>query len=91
MTLDMISGVIAAGYERKLNSKVSSKGALRKCLMLIILLAFKLISKEVYLLAYSYFTFNEILSIIENGERCGIKLPKYITDKLEEKDETNKK
>lgn len=96
MIIDYISGVAAAIYNKKVNSKIGFKGILKK---LVYILAIGLAVRVDTLTGNSgiirsiviyFFVANDGISIIENMGEMGIKLPKKLTDVLEQlKDKNN--
>lgn len=96
MIIDYISGVASAIYNKKVNSKIGFKGILKK---LVYILAIGLAVRVDTLTGNSgiirsiviyFFVANDGISIIENMGEMGIKLPKKLTDVLEQlKDKNN--
>jgi toxin secretion/phage lysis holin len=92
--LDIISGVFAAGQEKKLSSQVSWVGMLQKAQTIVYIGAAQLLQwvmlkalHQDFPIAGSiqiFFIFREMLSITENAKRGGIKIPAWIGDKLED-------
>jgi len=90
MVIDYISGVASAIYNKKVNSKIGFKGILKK---LVYILAIGLAVRVDTLTGNSgiirsiviyFFVANDGISIIENMGEMGIKLPKKLTDVLEQ-------
>ncbi len=98
VTLDYISGLIAASVEKKLNSRVGLAGIARK-VMIFSVVAVAHLADQVFgggdlfrdgVVAF-YLT-NECLSILENAGRIGIPLPDGIREAVEAlKDKTRNK
>lgn len=90
MTLDYITGVLSAFYNKELSSKVGFKGLLKKVFYLIIIALSVRIdnllggSSLVRTFVIYYFVANDGLSILENAGELGIKLPKKLFDALEQ-------
>lgn len=90
MTLDYITGVISAFYNKELSSKVGFKGILKKFFYLIIIALSvridNLLGNDSLIRTFViyYFVANDGLSIIENAGEIGIKLPKRLYDALEQ-------
>ena len=98
MLVDYISGVTAAIYEGKLNSKIGYRGAMKKSAVLLVVAVGFLIERgiistlpaamqptwnyPVAKLVAAFFLFNEALSVLENAKRCGVPLPKFLTKGL---------
>ncbi|HDR7711204.1 TPA: phage holin family protein [Bacillus cereus] len=87
--VDYITGVIAAGYNGKLKSKVGFKGIAKK--VVLFLLVGVAVQLDVAIGSNSaireatifFFMGNELLSILENAGRMGIKLPDILTNAVE--------
>ena len=87
--IDYVTGIMAAIYEKKLNSEVGFRGILKKIAILcIVVLAHEL---EVVVgiggirdLAVGFYIANEGLSILENAGRIGVPLPKKLMEVLEQ-------
>jgi toxin secretion/phage lysis holin len=91
MVIDYITGCIAAGITKQLSSKVGAKGALKKVLILMVIVMAALLD---YLLktytdlqiavclgiACFYYAGNECLSILENLGRAGVPYPEKLKD-----------
>lgn len=90
MTLDYITGILSAFYNKELSSKVGFKGLLKKFFYLIIIalsVRIDLLLGENDLIrtfVIYYFVANDGLSILENAGELGIKLPKKLYDALEQ-------
>ena len=90
MTLDYITGVLSAFYNKELSSKVGFKGLLKKFLYLVIIALSVRIdnlmgsSELIRTFVIYYFVANDGLSIVENAGELGIKLPKKLIDALEQ-------
>ncbi|PEW62066.1 holin [Bacillus cereus] len=87
--VDYITGVIAAGYNGKLKSKVGFKGIAKKVvLFLLVGVAAQLdaaigSNSAIREATIFFFMGNELLSILENAGRMGIPLPQPLTSAVE--------
>ncbi|MEN3130853.1 phage holin family protein [Bacillus cereus] len=87
--VDYITGVIAAGYNGKLKSKVGFKGIAKKVvLFLLVGVAAQLDSaigsnSAIREATIFFFIGNELLSILENAGRMGIPLPQPLMNAVE--------
>lgn len=90
IVLDYITGVLKAGYEKQLNSKIGLKGIIKKVGYIIIVavatLADSIVGDTgVIRTAVIYiFVANELLSVLENWAAMGLPCPKILLDKLEQ-------
>jgi len=90
MTLDYISGVIAAIISRKLSSKKGFSGILKKLLILCVVAVAHIIDNAtgaggvLRSLSIGFLLANECISVLENAGRCGIPLPKKLLSILEQ-------
>lgn len=89
VALDYVTGVVAAWYEKQLNSDIGARGIVKKFLLFIIVaLAFqvdKAIGQEIFRsLSIWFYLANESLSIIENVGRCGVPIPAFLRTALEQ-------
>ena len=81
MVIDYTTGVIAAAVNHQLSSKIGYKGFLKKITMVLGITAVAIVQGSLpdvpYLLTsfVLFFILNEFLSIIENLDRAGVKLP----------------
>ncbi|EJS13403.1 phage holin family protein [Bacillus mycoides] len=87
--IDYLTGVIAAGYNGELKSKVGFKGIAKKVvLFLLIGVAAQLdtafgSNSAIREATIFFFMGNELLSLLENAGRMGIKLPSALTNAVE--------
>lgn len=88
---DYISGIIRAGYERKLSSKIGFKGILKKIMIFIIVgianICDKNLIKNQSMIRSSIIFFyiaNEGLSILENALAIDLPIPKKLKILLEQ-------
>ncbi len=89
--LDYISGVIAAVVEKKLSSEVGAKGIAKKIFMLLIVAVANIVDINVIgeghvlkSVTMVFYIANECISLIENGGRLGVPVPKKLLDVLEQ-------
>ncbi|PEA86923.1 phage holin family protein [Bacillus thuringiensis] len=87
--IDYITGMIAAGYNGELKSKVGFKGIAKKVvLFLLVGVAAQLdtaigSNSAIREATIFFFIGNELLSILENAGRMGIPLPQALTNAVE--------
>ncbi|PFD98930.1 holin [Bacillus sp. AFS023182] len=87
--IDYITGMIAAGYNGELKSKIGFKGIAKKVvLFLIVGVAAQLdtvfgSNSAIREATIFFFMGNELLSILENAGRMGIPLPQALTNAVE--------
>lgn len=87
--IDYLTGMIAAGYNGELKSKVGFKGIAKKVvLFLLVGVAAQLdmmfgSNSAIREATIFFFVGNELLSILENAGRMGIKLPSALTNAVE--------
>lgn len=89
--LDYISGVIAAAAEKKLSSETGAKGIAKKIFMLLIVAVANIVDINVIgdghvlkSVTVIFYIANECISLIENGGRLGVPVPKKLLDVLEQ-------
>lgn len=96
IALDYFTGVLKAGYERRLNSNIGAKGIIKKIgYMAGVALAHQIDawvgSGDAFrLLSMSLFIANEAWSNAENLAAVGVALPKPVVDKIKEFMDPNK-
>ncbi|HHT7240552.1 MULTISPECIES: holin family protein [Bacillus] len=89
VAIDYITGMIAAGYNGELKSKVGFKGIAKKVvLFLLVGVAAQLdnvigSNSAIREATIFFFMGNELLSILENAGRIGIMLPSALTNAVE--------
>lgn len=98
---DYVTGIFASGIEGKLSSKIGTKGILKKLLLVSMVAVAHFVDmilgtggNVIRDATIGFFAANELLSIIENAGRAGIKLPPILTrsvDLLREKQDPNDK
>jgi len=94
--IDYITGILKAIYLHKLNSEIGIKGIIKKIGYLLIIIVAELIdtlhgsSFNIRDIILYMFISNEIISILENINTIGIKIPKQIKNMLLNGGENNK-
>ncbi|MGQ7768285.1 phage holin family protein [Bacillus sp. KNSH11] len=89
VAIDYITGVVAAGYNGELKSKVGFKGIAKKVvLFLLVGVATQLdvalgSNSAIREATIFFFMGNELLSLLENAGRMGIPLPQALTNAVE--------
>lgn len=84
IVIDYITGVLVAISEHKLNSAIGFKGIAKKCFILIMIGVGNLIDNALNLngvmktLVCTFYIANEGISILENGYKLGIPIPKKV-------------
>lgn len=97
MLLDYITGVCSSFVENKVNSSIGAKGIVKKvgylCVITISVILDQLLNTggSLRTLIISIFIFNEMLSILENSSRMGIKIPDFLYKSLEKLNLNDKK
>lgn len=87
--IDYITGIIAAAYNGELKSKIGFRGIAKKVvLFLLVGVAVQLdlifgSNSAIREATIFFFSGNELLSILENAGRMGIKLPDTLTSAVE--------
>ncbi|MCX9102936.1 phage holin family protein [Bacillus anthracis] len=87
--IDYLTGVIAAGFNGELKSKVGFKGIAKKVVLFLLVAAATqadaIIGTNSALREATIFFFigNELLSLLENAGRMGIPLPSALTNAVE--------
>jgi len=96
-SMDYVSGIAAAIYEKTLSSKVGFKGMMKKSGMLLIVATAYLFELQIFTLpenlrpgmmlplskiVAAYFFAVEALSVLENCKRCGVPLPAFLSKSL---------
>ena len=87
--IDYLTGLIVAFINKEVDSKIGFKGILKKTLILFALIVAVLLDRLINqgtwvsrtVVCY-FFIANEGLSILENIGKCGVPLPKRLTDIL---------
>lgn len=87
--IDYITGVIAAGYNGELKSKVGFKGIAKKVVLFLLVGAATQAdaaigtNSAIREATIFFFIGNELLSLLENAGRMGIPLPQALTNAVE--------
>ena len=91
VVMDYISGVIAAIAEKKLSSETGAKGIAKKAFMLLIVAVANIVDINVIgeghvlkSVTVIFYIANECISLIENGGRLGVPVPKKLLDSLKQ-------
>ena len=88
MAIDYLTGFLAAAVNHQLSSKIGYNGFLKKIIMILGITAVAIVQGSLpdvpHLLTsfVLFFILNETLSIIENLDRAGIKLPTFLVKLL---------
>ncbi|MBY6036521.1 phage holin family protein [Fictibacillus nanhaiensis] len=85
IVLDYITGMAAAAYEGKLNSKVGFKGILKKVIIFALVAVAHSLDQLIgglFIESATIFFYlsNELLSMIENAGRLNVPIPPFITN-----------
>lgn len=89
VVIDFVTGMIAAGIEGKLKSKISFVGAAKKVGILLVIAVAHLVDtligdgNMVRDAAILFYVVNELLSLVENFGRIGLPVPKVLTNAVE--------
>lgn len=91
MALDYLTGVTYAYINNKLNSEVGFKGLLKKCMIIVVIIAAVLLDKMLNtdawvfrtLVCYFYIA-NEGISLLENISNLGVPIPNKLKLALEQ-------
>ena len=95
--LDYLTGVIAALITKDLSSKVGTKGLMKKIMLYLGVFSMAIVQQalpEVPWLLKSivmFFIITEMISILENLERTGVRLPEKIFNVLRLKQQEHEK
>lgn len=90
MTLDYISGVCSAIYNKKLNSKIGFKGILKKAVYFVIIIVAQRVDmlmgfeNTMRTLVIYFFVANDGISILENVCEMNIPVPNKLREILEQ-------
>jgi len=98
MTADIFSGIGTAVIEKKLNSKTSYNGMIRKTVELLLVGVAIMVEQCIRITlpedmretapipfgkgVAGFFTCTEALSVLENAKRCGVPLPSFLAKSL---------
>lgn len=98
IVMDYISGLLAAIYEKKLNSAIGRKGIFKKigiiiCVIFCILLEQSKIpgSEAITPIIIIFFIINEGISILENLKKINVPIPEQLTKLFLNENEKNRK
>ncbi len=87
--IDYVTGIIAAGYNGELKSKVGFKGIAKKVVLFLLVGAAAQLdsalgsNSAIREATIFFFIGNELLSLLENAGRMGIPLPQALTNAVE--------
>lgn len=89
IVIDYLTGLIKAGIEHKLSSKIGFKGIVKKIMMIILVgVAFQLDktfnTEQLRNMVVAFYIANEGLSILENSIKLGLPIPEKVKIILEE-------
>ncbi|SFS06103.1 phage holin family protein [Anaeromicropila populeti] len=91
VVLDYISGLMAAGVEKKLSSKVGFRGICKKILIFCLVAVGHILDSRilqtgsVFRTAVIFFYLsNEGISLLENADRIGLPIPRKLKEILEQ-------
>lgn len=89
VVIDYILGVICAGYNKELSSKIGFKGILRKIVIFSVVALATIIGVNILQVGLlirdaviGFYLFNEGVSILENCNKLGVKIPNVVLDSL---------
>ncbi|WP_242223623.1 holin family protein [Bacillus cereus group sp. BfR-BA-01380] len=94
--IDYVTGMIAAGYNGELKSKIGFRGIAKKVVLFLLVSCAVQIdlvigsNSAIREATIFFFMGNELLSILENAGRMGIKLPAALTNAVEILNSKNK-
>ena len=89
IAVDYITGVLAALYEKRLNSEIGFRGILKKVMILLIVILAQMIGtaagiEEVRDLVVGFYIANEGISVLENAGRMNVPVCKGLAKYLEQ-------
>ena len=89
IVLDYITGIIAAVIEKKLSSEVGARGIAKKVIMLLVVAVANVADRDIIgegnvlrSVTAMFYIANEGISLLENGARLGVPMPKKLIDVL---------
>ena len=89
IVLDHITGIIAAVVEKKLSSAVGARGIAKKVIMLLVVAVANIADRNIICegnvlrsVTAMFYIANEGISLLENGARLGVPMPKKLIDVL---------
>ena len=87
--LDYITGIIAAVAEKKLSSEAGARGIAKKVIMLLVVAVANVADRDIIgegnvlrSVTAMFYIANEGISLLENGARLGVPMPKKLIDVL---------
>src|SRR5690606_16561028 len=87
--LDYITGIVAAGYNGELSSKIGYKGILKKVMIFVIVAVANLVDGAIgdaHIIrdaTICFYIANELLSTLENAGNTGIPIPEKLKNAVE--------
>ena len=89
IVIDYLTGVLAALYEKRLNSEVGFKGILKKVMILLIVILAQMIENAAGItgirdIVIGFYIANEGISVLENAGRMNVPVCKNFTKYLEQ-------
>lgn len=89
IVLDYITGIIAAVIEKRLSSEVGARGIAKKVIMLLVVAVANVADRDIIgegnvlrSVTAMFYIANEGISLLENGARLGVPMPKKLIDVL---------
>ncbi len=89
MVVDYFSGVILAIVNQKMSSRIGAKGIAKKCYILMFVVVGNIVDTRIFgqgsicrAAVISFYSVNELSSIIENAGNLGLPVPKKLMDIL---------
>ena len=89
IVLDYVTGIIAAVIEKKLSSEVGARGIAKKVIMLLVVAVANVADRDIIgegnvlrSVTAMFYIANEGISLLENGARLGVPMPKKLIDVL---------
>ena len=86
MVIDMLTGILAAIYNRELDSSISFRGVCKKAIALLVVAAGAALEPNVGLpvadTIAGFYCAGELISVIENAARAGLPVPDIVRDVL---------
>ena len=87
--VDYLTGLAVAWVNSTINSKISARGVVKKCLMLSLIGVAHLLDSilpgdtgAIRMVVCTFYIATEGISIIENADKLGIPIPKALTSRL---------
>ena len=89
IVLDYITGILAAVIEKRLSSEVGARGIAKKVIMLLVVAVANVADRDIIgegnvlrSVTAMFYIANEGISLLENGARLGVPMPKKLIDVL---------